>query len=266
MGVIMLSFKEFLQEAFTSPDSKLSIKRKFPSGLLVIPRTHEACKKYGMNTKWCITQNEPNYWNDYIGKQKLTPYMFIPNEEYKIKLTKMVGNDKLDLSKLIIMVDKENKIKHMWDAKDINLTTELGMNKCLEMLKLLGLDEKNFVSIESESMEETFKFDFKLWREVLDTVKERTMNYGLDHLYDLMLDDDVYDVAKKIYNYYIKQNDLTYEGGLKAVEKYEYDIDYVGPVKDSKTFKRLFDKMMNEIFTLRDEEENKTPVKIKDIN
>jgi hypothetical protein len=105
-----------------------------------------------------------------------------------------------------------------------------------------------------------------LWREVLDTVKERTMNYGLDHLYDLMLDDDVYDVAKKIYNYYIKQNDFTYEGGVKAVEKHEYDIDYVGPVKDSKTFKRLFDKMMNEIFMLRDEEENKTPVKIKDIN
>ena len=260
----MLSYKEYLQEAFTSADSKLAKKTKLPSGLLVVPRTHESCRKYGMNTKWCITQNEPNYWNDYIGDQNLTPYIFIPNNEYLEKLTKLVGNDKTDLSKIIIMIDKENQIKHVWDAKDINLTTELGMNKCLEIIKTAGIDKNSLVSLEVEPTEDSFVFNYKMWRGVVDQLQDKMSDYGLGHLFDLLVSDDVYDIAKKTFDYYIKQGDFTFEGVEKAIEMSEYDLDYVGPNKNSTSFFRLFERAMNEVIKFKDEDRNKTPVKLKE--
>jgi len=261
----MLSYKEYLKEAFTSSDSKLAKKMKLPSGLLVVPRTHESCRKYGMNTKWCITQTEYNYWNDYIGNQNLTPYIFIPTSEYIEKLTKLIGNDKTDLSKIIIMIDKENQIKHIWDAKDINLTVELGMNKCLEIIKMLGIDLKSLVSLELEPTEDYFVFDYKMWHSVVDQMQHEMSDYGVGHLFDLLLSDDVYDVAKKTFDYYLNKGELTYEGFKKAIDKHEYDIDYVGPNnKDSKSFFRIFERVMNEIAVLKDESVNKTPVKLKD--
>lgn len=260
----MLSYKQYLEEAFTSADSKLAKKTKLPSGLLVVPRTHESCRKYGMNTKWCITQNEPNYWNGYIGDQNLTPYIFIPNNEYLEKLIKFVGNDKTDLSKIIIMIDKGNQIKHVWDAKDINLTTELGINKCLEIIKMAGIDKNSLVSLEVEPTEDSFVFNYKIWRGVLDKLQDIMSDYGLGHLFDLLVSEDVYDVAKKTFDYYIKQGDFTFEGVDKAIERSEYDLDYIGPNKDSKSFFRLFERAMGEVIKLKDEDRNKTPVKLKE--
>jgi hypothetical protein len=60
--------------------------------LVIIPLSYEASKLYGMETKWCTTQER--YWNDYIRKYKLI-YVInkITNNKYAISRDKTEDKD-----------------------------------------------------------------------------------------------------------------------------------------------------------------------------
>jgi hypothetical protein len=60
--------------------------------LVIIPLSYEASKMYGMETKWCTTQER--YWNDYIRKYKLI-YVInkITNNKYAISRDKTEDKD-----------------------------------------------------------------------------------------------------------------------------------------------------------------------------
>ena len=60
--------------------------------LVLIPLSYEASKLYGMETKWCTTQER--YWNDYIRKYKLI-YVInkITNKKYAISRDKTEDKD-----------------------------------------------------------------------------------------------------------------------------------------------------------------------------
>jgi hypothetical protein len=60
--------------------------------LVIIPLSYEASKMYGMETKWCTTQER--YWNDYIRKYKLI-YIInkITNKKYAISRDKTEDKD-----------------------------------------------------------------------------------------------------------------------------------------------------------------------------
>jgi hypothetical protein len=102
----MLSFKQWLLEAYTSPDTKLRMKKQLNHGLMIVPYTRDACIKYATNTKWCIAyKKDSNYWNDYIGKQKLTPYIIIVDPEFEKELYEKYRITHF----LIILMDKNGK-------------------------------------------------------------------------------------------------------------------------------------------------------------
>lgn len=85
------------------------------NALVVVPRTHEASRKYGSNTKWCLTYHQDSYWNDYVLSQGLTPYyvIFKPKSE----ITEYDEN----LEKLAIMIDTEDDVNSIWDAEDARI-------------------------------------------------------------------------------------------------------------------------------------------------
>jgi hypothetical protein len=60
--------------------------------LVIIPLSYEASKMYGMETKWCTTQER--YWNDYIRNYKLI-YVInkITNNKYAISRDKTADKD-----------------------------------------------------------------------------------------------------------------------------------------------------------------------------
>jgi hypothetical protein len=60
--------------------------------LVIIPLSYEASKMYGMETKWCTTQER--YWNDYIRNYKLI-YVInkITNNKYAISRDKTEDKD-----------------------------------------------------------------------------------------------------------------------------------------------------------------------------
>jgi hypothetical protein len=60
--------------------------------LVIIPLSYEASKLYGMETKWCTTQER--YWNDYIRNYKLI-YVInkITNNKYAISRDKTADKD-----------------------------------------------------------------------------------------------------------------------------------------------------------------------------
>ena len=99
--------------------------------LVVIPKTWEASKKYGANTKWCITtENDPSYWNLYIHTKGLTPYFVI------IKPNVDVPNN---YKKIAVMCNMEDNLQHYWDAEDnqiisqipdmVKIFTKVGINR-----------------------------------------------------------------------------------------------------------------------------------------
>lgn len=175
----MLTYKQWLFEAFTSADSKKATKIKVKYGTLIVPRTFDACRKYGMATKWCITyKNDDRYWNDYVGEQKLTPYFFIPDENWLREINKKYDLAGIDLSKVAIMIKDDGEWRHIWDAKDENIselvTYVLGDKTAKDVplgdiLKLGGVDVNNLPPMEIETSIEEFELTNKQY---LDKVKE----------------------------------------------------------------------------------------------
>jgi hypothetical protein len=82
--------------------------------LVVVPKTHEACQKYGSHTKWCITGYNDTYWKDYMFGQGLTPYIVI--FKYKANI------DRFDtaLEKIAFMVNYEStgEFYDIYDTQD----------------------------------------------------------------------------------------------------------------------------------------------------
>jgi hypothetical protein len=224
----MKSFKQFIEEAFTSPESKLAKKIRIKHGLLVLPQTHEACKKYGMQTKWCITNNDVGHWNSYIKNQKLTPYFVIVNQDYAKYLEKEVYFD-LDLSKIAIMINISDEIEHVWDAKDQNITVEYGRERTNKLLNLIGVDINTLKFVDIEDSEYEFIL-YDEWKSIIDLYVERYPELDLtEEISELYKS---YGVAKTIAEeLYDGKN--TYERYLDIISKHQTELESILTAKYS---------------------------------
>lgn len=82
--------------------------------LVLIPKTHEAMRKYAYDTKWCIAYNEDRYYREYIFGKGMTPNVVI----LKPKLANMPIVKESSFYKMCVMVMPNGEIDSVWTAAD----------------------------------------------------------------------------------------------------------------------------------------------------
>lgn len=202
----MKTYKQWLSEAFTSPESKMAKKVKLKHGLLIVPQTHEAVRKYGCNTKWCLTYKEDSYWNDYVGDQKLTPYIVIVDLDFIHQVNQDINkNYEFDLSKLAVMVDRNNEIKHVWDATDENLTGLFGIERIEDLLKQIGVDINSLKSHPIEvTRTERDLFTKEKYNELIGKIIDQYFVHNSEYK-QILNDDQYYNILKEVIETYNSQ-------------------------------------------------------------
>ena len=103
------TFSEYKEKIETkAKGNEVDIVYEDDKVLVLIPRTHEAVCKYGSGTKWCITEEDPEHYLNYLSKS-ITHYFVImkglpksnPNYKMAVSVTEDGGfecNDALDKS------------------------------------------------------------------------------------------------------------------------------------------------------------------------
>ena len=104
------SKSEVLKKKDVSKQTEKDVVRIFENEFVVIvsPNTFEASKKYGANTKWCISGNVKDHWDEYI-KKGIKFYFILPKKNKK---------------KLAVSVWPGGQSKHVFDVKDETVSEE----------------------------------------------------------------------------------------------------------------------------------------------
>jgi hypothetical protein len=63
---------------------------------VVNPKTHEASKIYGSNTKWCTTEKDPKTWNDYSNRA-IKMYYFLPKNNSEKYAAAVYPDNKMEI-------------------------------------------------------------------------------------------------------------------------------------------------------------------------
>lgn len=114
--------------------------------LVLIPLSYEASKLYGMETKWCTTQER--YWNDYIRKYKLI-YVInkITNKKYAISRDKTEDKD----LKAWLSDDSETSPLLLPIPQDLWMVIMPELQKQESVTDLIGGDLSGIISLTSGS-------------------------------------------------------------------------------------------------------------------
>ena len=114
--------------------------------LVLIPLSYEASKLYGMETKWCTTQER--YWNDYIRKYKLI-YVInkITNKKYAISRDKTEDKD----LKAWLSDDTETSPLLLPIPQDLWMVIMPELQKQESVTDLIGGDLSGIISLTSGS-------------------------------------------------------------------------------------------------------------------
>lgn len=62
-----------------------AVKTKIGSLTIIEVKSHRAIQIYGANTRWCITMDNPTYWNTYTNNGKYSAYVIIPDNQTEEK-------------------------------------------------------------------------------------------------------------------------------------------------------------------------------------
>jgi len=114
-------------------------------------KTKEAACQYGSNTKWCITQKDQTYWEDYI-EQDVTFYFIISKNPSGDSLDKIAVNvypaqlTKQDLPDSDDWFVLGKNIIQMWNNQDDNISSKFN-----SITKQLGIPSNIFKEIEDTS-------------------------------------------------------------------------------------------------------------------
>jgi len=116
--------------------------------LVIIPLSYEASKMYGMETKWCTTQER--YWNDYIRNYKLI-YVInkITNNKYAISRDKTADKD----LKAWLSDDTETSPLLLPIPQDLWVVIMPELQKQESVTDLIGGDLSGVVNLTSGSSE-----------------------------------------------------------------------------------------------------------------
>lgn len=82
--------------------------------LVIIPKTHEAMRKYAYDTKWCIAYKEDRYYREYLFGKGMTPNVVI----LKPKLANMQIVKDSNFYKMCVMVLPNGEVDSVWTAAD----------------------------------------------------------------------------------------------------------------------------------------------------
>lgn len=88
-----------------------------PKGAKVIRvDSHKACRFYGRGTKWCITEESPQYWRQYTkdGSQ----FYFVIQPEFNKEFIQSEFIKLRDAEKVAVLVSPDGNISSAWNAVD----------------------------------------------------------------------------------------------------------------------------------------------------
>ncbi len=215
------SLKE-LEEIVQDAQSKYSKKREYKEKssdvnvvfenekvLLLSPKTHEAVCKYGANTKWCITEQDPHWYSVYR-LEKATHYFIV-----------MKGLEDTDqFYKMAVSVYPDNDIE-CFDSLDDRMTFEevlekSGLDKDLFVFNPLPLteDEEILYSIRKEIRENDFESNQSLIKDLLKDLKDVNIKdpKSRDGLLVMFLKNHLFDCAKMLIEMGVDVNQKTHKG------------------------------------------------------
>lgn len=137
--------KQEQNKEYKAKASEIDVIYEDDKVFVLIPRTREAIKKYGKGTKWCITENDPRYYNTYKRSFTTHIYIIMKNMDSSIPEYKMVVNfDKNGKVFCYNSLDKRIPLKKVLEVS--GLKRKLFYPSPTKLTK----DEELFLEIKSE--------------------------------------------------------------------------------------------------------------------
>lgn len=137
--------KQQQNKEYKAKSSDIDLIHEDDRVLVLIPRTREAIKKYGKGTKWCITEDDPRYYNTYKRSFTTHIYIIMKNMDSSIPEYKMVVNfDKKGRVFCYDSLDKRIPLKRVIEVS--GLKRKLFFPSPNKLTK----DEELFLEIKSE--------------------------------------------------------------------------------------------------------------------
>lgn len=137
--------KQEQNKEYKAKASEIDVIYEDDKVFVLIPRTREAIKKYGKGTKWCITEDDPRYYNTYKRSFTTHIYIIMKNMDSSIPEYKMVVNfDKNGKVFCYNSLDKRIPLKKVLEVS--GLKRKLFYPSPTKLTK----DEELFLEIKSE--------------------------------------------------------------------------------------------------------------------
>ena len=178
------SIDEEYKEKSTNKATEKDVIKFFENdyALVVVPKTHEACQKYGASTQWCITGHSDYYWKLYMFEQGLTPYIVIFKDKANIhrfdsnldKIAFMVPyGDTGDFQSIYDSQDNEIRLSTGYEERDENdEQIENGTMSLEEILNMCKVPYEDFTSyMEDDDEGESFYYSEEMMKEFFKTSK-----------------------------------------------------------------------------------------------
>lgn len=179
------SIDEEYKEKSTNKATEKDVIKFFENefALVVVPKTHEACQKYGASTQWCITGHSDYYWKQYMFQEGLTPYIVI----FKDKANIHRFDSNLDKIAFMVPYGDTGYFQSIYDGQDneIRLSTgyeerdeddkqiENSLTSLEEILDKYKIPYEDFTSYMEEDYEggDRFYYDDTMMKKFLKSSK-----------------------------------------------------------------------------------------------